>query len=78
MPNTTVRYLASLTRPSTPASAATCVIDEYVETDLAYLDALRAEPGSTQRPLVADGRAGHQLHRALDLAALAPRAAASP
>jgi hypothetical protein len=71
MPNTTVRYLASLT-PAT-ISGHRCevrAIDEYVETDLDYLDALRPEPGA--RTLVAlAGVQSHQLHRALDLAALA-------
>ncbi len=73
MPNTTVRHLASLT--PTEHDGFGCdvrVIDEYVETDLAYLEAIRAEPGSSQQTLVAlAGVQSHQLHRALDLAAFA-------
>jgi hypothetical protein len=76
MPNTTIRHLASLTPPE--VAGVRCevrVIDEYVETDLGYLDALdarRAEPASSRRTLVAlTGVQSHQLHRALDLAAFA-------
>src|SRR5262249_14283398 len=73
MPNATVRYLASLTpREHAGLRCEVRAIDEYVKTDLAYLDALRPEPNSTQRTLVAlTGVQSHQLHRALDLAALA-------
>jgi hypothetical protein len=73
MPNTTVRYLASLTpREHDGRRCEVRAVDEYVETDLAYLEALRPEPGSSSRTLVAlAGVQSHQLHRALDLAALA-------
>jgi hypothetical protein len=73
MPNTTVRYLASLTPPEVAGLRCEVrVIDEYVENDLAYLEALDAEPRSSGRTLVAlAGVQSHQLHRALDLAALA-------
>ena len=76
MPNTTIRHLAALTPPE--VADVRCdvrVIDEYVETDLGYLDALRADGDSTRvsgRTLVAlTGVQSHQLHRALDLAAFA-------
>jgi hypothetical protein len=69
MPNATVRYLASLT-PAEHAGLRCEVraIDEYVETDLAYLDSLRPEPG-TRTLLALTGVQSHQFHRALDLAA---------
>jgi radical SAM superfamily enzyme YgiQ (UPF0313 family) len=71
MPNSTLPYLACLT----PArvgdwSCEVVTVDEYVQTDLAYLRLLRREPGC--RTLLAlVGVQSHQLHRALDLAALA-------
>jgi Radical SAM superfamily len=71
MPNSTLAHLASLT----PAAVAgrpceTVAVDEYVHTDLAYLELLRRAPD--RRTLVAlVGVQSHQLHRALDLAALA-------
>ncbi len=71
MPNSTLPHLAALT-PARVAGAPCAVhaVDEYVHTDLAYLDLLRAVPG--QRTLLAlAGVQSHQLHRALDLAALA-------
>jgi hypothetical protein len=75
MPNTTIRHLAALTPAEVDGVRCDLrVIDEYVETDLGYLDALRAEEDSRASgpTLVAlTGVQSHQLHRALDLAALA-------
>jgi radical SAM superfamily enzyme YgiQ (UPF0313 family) len=70
MPNTTLPYLRSLT-PDEHAGAKLEVhaVDEYVQTDLDYLDLLDARHGRTLVALV--GVQSHQLHRALDLAALA-------
>jgi Radical SAM superfamily len=71
LPNSTVRYLASLT-PERVAGVPCQVhaIDEYVQTDLAYLELLEPSPGA--RTLLAlVGVQSHQLHRALDLAAYA-------
>lgn len=71
MPNSTVAHLASLTPPEVAGARCDVVtVDEYVHTDLAYLDLLRRDPG---RPtlLTLVGVQSHQLHRALDLAALA-------
>ena len=70
MPNSTLPYLRSLT-PDTHEGAELDVhaIDEYVQTDLDYLELL---DGSEVRTLVAlVGVQSHQLHRALDLASLA-------
>lgn len=71
MPNSTVSYLASLT-PST-VDGARCevvTVDEYVHTDLDYLDLLARDPN--RRTLLAlAGVQSHQFQRALDLAALA-------
>jgi radical SAM superfamily enzyme YgiQ (UPF0313 family) len=74
MPNSTLAHLAALT--ASPAFAGDgarheiFAIDEYVHTDLDYLELLRRDPG---RPtlLALVGVQSHQLHRALDLAALA-------
>ncbi len=69
MPNSTLPYLRSLT----PAEHDGCeleahAIDEYVQTDLDYLDLVDGD----RRTLVAlVGVQSHQLHRALDIAALA-------
>ena len=70
MPNTTVPYIRSLT-PSSIDSVPieTIAIDEYVQTDLNYLDALRNPGPSTLLAIV--GVQSHQFPRALDLAALA-------
>ncbi len=78
MPNSTVPYLASLT----PArvgnlSCEVHAVDEYVQTDLSYLSLLDPTPG-VKVLLALVGVQSHQLHRALDLAALAQaRCAAS-
>jgi hypothetical protein len=71
MPNSTLPHLRSLTLAwGTGASVEVHAVDEYVETDLAYLKLLEKVPGT--RTLVAlVGVQSHQLHRALDLAALA-------
>lgn len=71
MPNSTVPYLRSMTPAridGVPIEVRT--IDEYVHTDLDYLDLLRCPRG--QRTLLAlVGVQSHQFHRALDLAAYA-------
>ncbi len=71
MPNSTLGHLASLTPAAVGGQPCEVVaVDEYVHTDLAYLDLLAREPG--RRTLLAlVGVQSHQLHRALDLAALA-------
>jgi hypothetical protein len=70
MPNTTVPYIRSLTPSSIDGvSIETIAIDEYVQTDLHYLDVLRNPGPSTLVALV--GVQSHQFQRALDLAALA-------
>ncbi|HMF08318.1 MAG TPA: radical SAM protein [Thermoanaerobaculia bacterium] len=71
MPNSTLTYLASMT-PGEIHGAACRVhaIDEYVQTDLRYLELLESARG--ERTLVAlVGVQSHQFQRALDLAALA-------
>jgi hypothetical protein len=77
MPNSTIAYIKSMT-PSRVAAGAGEVpcqvhaVDEYVHTDLRYLSLLRAS--ADHRTLLAlVGVQSHQLHRALDLAALARR-----
>jgi hypothetical protein len=71
MPNSTLTHLRSLTPAvvdGTPCE--TVILDEYVHTRPGYLDLLQAVPG--RRTLLAlVGVQSHQLHRALDLAALA-------
>lgn len=71
MPNATVRYLAGLTPERTGGVACSVhAIDEYVQTDLDYLELL--EPSRGARTLVAlAGVQSHQFQRALDLAAYA-------
>ena len=71
MPNSTLYHLASLT-PAAIAGREIRVetVDEYVETDLAYLRLLRAE-SDVDTVLGLVGVQSHQLHRALDLAAYA-------
>jgi hypothetical protein len=71
MPNSTIAHLASLTpREVSGVGCAVVTIDEYVHTDLGYLDLLRRDP-SCLTLLALVGIQSHQLHRALDLAALA-------
>src|SRR5262245_37873834 len=71
MPNSTLPYLKSLTPAAVDGAPCEVVtVDEYVHTDLAYLDRLRRTEG--RRTLLAlVGVQSHQFHRALDLAALA-------
>ena len=70
MPNSTLPYMRSLTpRSIAGATIETHAIDEYVQVDLDYLDLLDATECPTLVALV--GVQSHQLHRALDLAALA-------
>lgn len=71
MPNSTVPYLRSLT-PERVAGLPCEIhaVDEYVQTDLAYLSLLQPAPG-VRVLLALVGVQSHQLHRALDLAALA-------
>src|SRR5215475_9702083 len=70
MPNSTVPYIRSLTPSSIDGvSIETIAIDEYVQTDLNYLDVLRNPGPSTLLAVV--GVQSHQFPRALDLAALA-------
>jgi len=71
MPNSTVAHLASLTPPEVAgASCEVVTVDEYVHTNLDYLDLLRRHP-SHPTLLALVGVQSHQLHRALDLAAFA-------
>lgn len=71
MPNSTVSYLASLTpREVDGARCEVVTVDEYVHTDLDYLDLLTRDPN--RRTLLAlAGVQSHQFQRALDLAAFA-------
>jgi hypothetical protein len=69
MPNGTLLHLKSMTpRELAGRPIVVEVIDEYTQTDLRYLDCLRPETCSL---LVAAGVQSHQMHRAIDLAALA-------
>lgn len=71
MPNSTLSYLESLTPTELDGTAIqVIIIDEYVHTDLEYLDLLQRDPH--RRTLVAfAGVQSHQFQRALDLGALA-------
>src|SRR5262245_49006496 len=70
MPNSTVPYIRSMTPRSVDGVAIeTHAIDEYVQTDLAYMDLLRNPDQPTLLALV--GVQSHQFQRALDLAAFA-------
>src|SRR5438876_6640133 len=70
MPNSTVPYIRSMT-PSTIEGERieTYAIDEYVQTDLGYLDLLRNPSSPTLLAVV--GVQSHQFQRSLDLAAFA-------
>ena len=71
MPNSTLVHLRSMTPEAVDGVPCEVVtVDEYVQTDLAYLDLLRPAPGR-QTLLALVGVQSHQLQRALDLAALA-------
>lgn len=71
MPNSTVPYIRSMVPDELQGFAVeTHAVDEYVHTDLNYLELIRCPPG--KRTLVAlVGVQSHQFHRALDIAALA-------
>lgn len=71
MPNATLRSMASMIPDRVGATQTNIsVVDEYVETDLRYLDLLDASRrGPTLVMFV--GVQSHQFHRALDLAAYA-------
>lgn len=70
MPNSTVPYIRSMTPPSVDGvRIETYAIDEYVQTDLEYLNLLRYPQEPTLLALV--GVQSHQFQRALDLAAFA-------
>ncbi|PYS51941.1 MAG: hypothetical protein DMG13_17555 [Acidobacteria bacterium] len=70
MPNSTVPYIRSMTPPAIDGERIeTYAIDEYVQTDLGYLDLLRNPSAPTLLALV--GVQSHQFQRSLDLAALA-------
>jgi hypothetical protein len=70
MPNSTVPYIRSMTPASLDGvSIETIAIDEYVQTDLRYLDVLRNPDQPTLLALV--GVQSHQFQRSLDLAAFA-------
>src|SRR5438132_7626732 len=70
MPNSTVPYIRSMTPESVDGVAIeTRAIDEYVQTDLDYLDLLRHPDQPTVLALV--GVQSHQFQRALDLTAFA-------
>jgi hypothetical protein len=69
MPNSTLLHIKSMT-PSALAGRRITVeaVDEYTQVDLGYLDLLRPECCDL---LALVGIQSHQMHRALDLAALA-------
>jgi hypothetical protein len=70
MPNSTVPYIRSMTPASVDGvPIETVAIDEYVQTDLQYLDLLRKPDKPTILAVV--GVQSHQFQRGLDLAALA-------
>jgi len=70
MPNSTVPYLRSMTPASIDGVAIeTYAIDEYVQTDLKYLELLRNPEKPTLVAMV--GVQSHQFQRALDIAAFA-------
>src|SRR5712691_10165400 len=70
MPNSTVPYIRSMTPDSMDDVAIeTHAIDEYVQTDLGYLDLIRNPDQPTLLALV--GAQSHQFQRALDLTAFA-------
>jgi len=70
MPNSTVPYIRSMTPASIDGiPIETIAVDEYVQTDLNYLDLLRNPDQPTLLALV--GVQSHQFQRSLDLAAFA-------
>ena len=70
MPNSTVPYIRSMTPASIDGvEIETQAVDEYVQTDLDYLDLIRNPEQPTLLALV--GVQSHQFQRSLDLAAFA-------
>src|SRR5215470_650302 len=70
MPNSTIPYIRSMTPDSIDGvRIETHAIDEYVQTDLRYLDLLKQTGDPTLIAFV--GVQSHQFQRALDLAAFA-------
>ena len=70
MPNSTVPYIRSMTPSSIEGvQIETQAVDEYVQTDLDYLDLIRNPEEPTLLALV--GVQSHQFQRSLDLAAFA-------
>src|SRR5262249_32388060 len=70
MPNGTIPYLSSMTPQYHDGwTIETHIIDEYVQTDLQYLNLLHRSDEPTL--LVLAGVQSHQFHRSLDLAAYA-------
>jgi hypothetical protein len=71
MPNSTLPHLRAMTPARVGAHACEVrAIDEYVQTDLRYLDLLHADP-SCETLLALVGVQSHQFQRALDLTAYA-------
>jgi hypothetical protein len=71
MPNSTINYIASMTPQQIDGHPLEIVIvDEYVQTDLRYLEYLHADRASPTL-LAIVGVQSHQFHRSLDLAAYA-------
>ena len=72
MPNSTVPYLRSMTPAALEGHRIeTFAIDEYVQTDLGYMNLLHGGHDPTLVAIV--GVQSHQFHRSLDLAAYARR-----
>ena len=70
MPNSTVPYIRSMTPGSIDGvKIQAWAVDEYVQTDLGYLDLIRNPDAPTLLALV--GVQSHQFQRSLDLAAFA-------
>src|SRR4030095_16942056 len=70
MPNSTVPYIRSMTPASMDGVPIEVYpVDEYVQTDLRYLDLLRNPDTPTLLAVV--GVQSHQFQRSLDLAAFA-------
>ena len=70
MPNSTIPYIRSMTPAAIEGERIeTYAIDEYVQTDLGYLDLLRNPSSPTLLAVV--GVQSHQFQRSLDLAAFA-------
>lgn len=71
MPNATLSHIATLTPDRMSGTQIQLeYIDEYVRTDLDYLDSLKSRDGELTLVAVV-GVQSHQFHRAIDLAAFA-------